>query len=145
MPDYLHSKGERREVPVTKNIPWFISASADTMHRHITEYGKSIESKVQVYAKLSTSATLFVSLATSGSFTDRFYIPPHYWKTAFILSAVYLGISGLYGLYNRNKTYKDITVENVVRKIAFEQWDVENSSNLNENKDDKRTPLFKKF
>lgn len=43
MADYIDSGAERRELPVTRNIPWFIYVSSDTIYRHVRDFELAIK------------------------------------------------------------------------------------------------------
>lgn len=114
MNDYIVSGPDRREIPVTKNIPWIIYVGSDTVYRHVKEFETRVRKQCLLAGGTSVFLSVGITFATMDKFKDFLGIPASVWYAFFLFvllaSAVVMIVSAIGAWKDRNKTTADFVV-----------------------------------
>lgn len=133
MTDYIDSGADRREIQVTKNIPWIIYVGADTIYRHVKDFESQIIEKGRCQTYFATAVSFLMTLVTADNFADFLGIPGNTWHAIFFVCFVGALVFFVLGSVKIYRVKDKLSVDTVVKKIAGEQHE--------EQKNDSALPL----
>lgn len=118
MNDYLDTGADRREVPVTKNIPWLIYVSADTIHRYVKEFEETTFKKGMLFGSSATMFSLLITLVTASEFKDFAGLSGAVWHAFFVMAFLISVLFVLFSVISLFFGKRPSSVDDVVQKIA---------------------------
>ncbi len=118
MADYIDSGAERRELPVTRNIPWFIYVSSDTIYRHVRDFELAIKDFSVFCGSTASALSLLLTLVTTKEFTDALKIPASVWHAIVVIGLVICTLVSLWKAFRLYRNRKKLDVDHVVNCIA---------------------------
>ncbi len=118
MSEFLVSEADRREVPVTKNIPWIIYVGSDTVYRHVKEFEVRVLKRCWLTGSTSVLISVGAVFVTVDSFKDFLGVPASVWHALFMLVLGFSAVASLITAYRVWADRKRDSVDYVVRQIS---------------------------
>lgn len=118
MTEYIDAGPERRELHVTRNIPWIIYVSADTIYRHVKDFEVLIRDFSFFCGSTAFALSLLLTLLTTKEFTSAFGVPAPVWHAIVVIGFVVCLAISIYKGINLFRCRKKLDVDYVVNCIA---------------------------
>lgn len=118
MADYIDSGADRRELPVTRNIPWIIYVGADTIYRHVKDFELRIKDFSVFCGSAAFALSLLLTLVTTKEFTDVFGVPASVWHAMAVIGFVVCTLISGWKAIKLYRNRKKLDIDYVVNSIA---------------------------
>lgn len=118
MADYIDSGADRRELPVTRNIPWIIYVGADTIYRHVKDFELRIKDFSLLCGSAASALSLLLTLVTTKEFTEAFRVPASVWHAIVVIGFVICTLISIWKAINLWRNRKKLDIDYVVNRIA---------------------------